>query len=260
MRTLGGATGERLAQQPWTSHGNMAPVFLNLRHIWRWVVHFMPKPRYFRKKFSRHRKVIWAQRAVVAVENRGVSYTRPERYTAPAWVKWERYETGFIAPSIVTNASCVVGILNRLRVGQPMNRWSISGTDKKISVLQNVHPSVGPTGVPIPLSLRVKQPTCEAGHSTPPTFEVENGWIYECNPFMCLHVVRRDKFTFTFLTKLLCHVHNKLDRQSQLYIVLWLCVWLCTEKIRLAVIRLLTSKYKDTFSTVRITWHCSTSA
>jgi len=239
----------------------MAPVFLNQRHIWRWVVHFMPKPRYFRKKFFRYRKVIGPREALVAVENRRVSYTRPERkHTAPAWVKWERYEIGFIAPSIVTNGLYVVGTLNRLRAGQPMNRWSISGRDKTIFFLQNVHPSVGPTGVPRPLFLRVKQPTCKTDHSNPPLFEVKNGCIYECSPFICLPIVRRDKFTFTFLTNLFCHVHNKTDRQSQLYIVLSLFIWLCTEKRRLAVIRLLTPKYKDKFSRVRITWHCCTSA
>lgn len=191
----------------------------------------MPKPRYFRKKFSRYRKVIGPRAALVAVENRGVSYTRPERkHTASAWVKWERYEIGFIAPSIVTNALYVVGTLNRLRAGQPMNRWSISGRDKTISFLQNVHPSVGPTGIPRPLSLRVKQPTYKADHPTPPTFEVKNGWIYECSPFICLHVVRRDKFTFTFLTNLFCHVHNKADRQSQLYMVLSLVCLLMYRK------------------------------
>jgi hypothetical protein len=46
------------------------------------------------------------------------------------------------------------------------------------------------------LSLEVKRPGCEAGHSPPSSAEVKKEWSYTSTPTMCHHGEYREKFTF----------------------------------------------------------------
>jgi hypothetical protein len=68
-------------------------------------------------------------------------------------------------------------------------------------------PALGPTeppiqGVPWALSLGVKRPRREAGHSPPPSAEVKNVWSYASIPntpsWRGAQLNHRDIFTFTF--------------------------------------------------------------
>jgi hypothetical protein len=56
--------------------------------------------------------------------------------------------------------------------------------------------------VPRALSLGVKRPGHEAGHSAPSSAEVKNAWSYTSTPqyalMACCLVKHRDNFTFTF--------------------------------------------------------------
>ena len=121
-------------------------VEVRLQSFLTFLVNFMPRPRYLRKKFSRYplyRKVIWAQSVRGCCrEQRSLLHLPGKKNTAPAWLKWERHEIGFIALSVVIIALYIVCTVNRLRAGQTMNRWSISSRGKKISFLQSVRPSV----------------------------------------------------------------------------------------------------------------------
>jgi hypothetical protein len=144
----------------------MAPVFLKLKHTWRWVVNFLPPPLYPREEFflyPLYRKVNWTQSGSDRCgEERNLLRPSGKKAQYDGLVEISKiwYWFRFCVPSIAVNASYVVGTVNRLRAGQVINRWSISGRDKQVAVLQNIRSFLGSTSWPGSLFPRVNQPQC----------------------------------------------------------------------------------------------------
>jgi hypothetical protein len=85
--------------------------------------------------------------------------------------------------------------------------------------------------VPGILSLEVKRPGREAGHSPPSSAEVKNAWSYTSTPPVRLHgvglVKHRDNFTFTFTVSVLsyfqvCHPGN-IGQNLMAFVCLEVC-------------------------------------